>query len=62
MAPIAATWNKPLTAGGTPIMVHGEDPCLLGGNGLDPSIDPDVLHGKLDLLQIDVIGVILVYS
>ena len=52
MAPIAATWGKPLKAGSAPDHV---DPHLPDGDGLlDPSGDPGVLHhGNLDTIPID---------
>ena len=64
MVPITATWRKPLTAGGTPITVHGVDSHLPDRDGLlDPPDDPGfLLHMKNDLLQVTSIGDILAYS
>ena len=62
MAAIAATWSKRVIAGRTPIMVHGVGSGIDGDGLPDPSVDPDVLQGKLDLLQVSAIDAILVYS
>ena len=64
MVPITATWRNPLTAGGTPIAVHGVGPHLPDGDELlDHSDDPGfLLHMKHDLLQVAVIGAMLAYS
>ena len=55
MAPIAATWSKPLTTGGAPCHGSWPGPHHLDGDGhLDPSCVPGILlHGKLDTTPID---------